>query len=140
MKSGQNLREHPFAPRALHAFSCFDIVVKHSRAFLIYNINNVGDRVQRYGPHKDFMLGKVLVQIERTKWYVQPGGSQNYGSFLRVFTTLCSTDCRVYVQHQFKELTIIYEINDSSAKYVNLKKNLIIQRFGLRYSGKEKIF
>ena len=28
------------------------------------------------------------------------------------------------------KLTIIYEINDSSAKYVNLKKNLIIRRFG----------
>ena len=28
-------------------------------------------------------------------------------------------------------LTIIYEINDPSAKDVNLKKNLIIRRFGL---------
>ena len=27
-----------FAPRASYAFSCFDIMVKHSRAFLIYNI------------------------------------------------------------------------------------------------------
>ena len=29
------------------------------------------------------------------------------------------------------KLTIIYEINDSNAKYVNLKKNLIMRRFGL---------
>ena len=27
------------APRASYAFSYFDIMVKHSRAFLIYNIN-----------------------------------------------------------------------------------------------------
>ena len=32
------------------------------------------------------------------------------------------------------KLTIIYEINDPSAKYVNLKKNLII-RFGLSPSS-----
>ena len=30
------LRSH-VAPRASYAFSCFDIMVKHSRAFLIYN-------------------------------------------------------------------------------------------------------
>ena len=29
------------------------------------------------------------------------------------------------------KLTIIYGINYSSAKYINLKKNLIIRRFGL---------
>ena len=28
-----------FAPRASYAFSCFDIMVKHSRAFFIYNFN-----------------------------------------------------------------------------------------------------
>ena len=30
---------HCFTPRASYAFSCFNIMVKHSRAFLIYNIN-----------------------------------------------------------------------------------------------------
>ena len=29
------------------------------------------------------------------------------------------------------KLTIICEINDPSAKYINLEKNLIIRRFGL---------
>ena len=33
------------------------------------------------------------------------------------------------------KLTIIYEINDLSAKYANLKKNLIIRRFGLSTSS-----
>ena len=33
------------------------------------------------------------------------------------------------------KLAIIYDINDPSAKYVNLKKNLIIQRFGLSPSS-----
>ena len=33
------------------------------------------------------------------------------------------------------KLTISYEINDPSAKYVNLEKNLITRRFGLSPSS-----
>ena len=44
------------------------------------------------------------------------------------------------------KLTIIYEINDPIAKYIDLEKNLIIRRFGLSLSsgvvrnGKKYIF
>ena len=44
----------------------------------------------------------------------------------------------VYVKadsHVSVWFTIIYEINDPSAKYVNLEKNLIIRRFGLSPSS-----
>ena len=40
--------------------------------------------------------------------------------------------CVALVTNKF---TIIYEINDSSAKYVNLKKNLTILCFGLSPSS-----
>ena len=40
--------------------------------------------------------------------------------------------CVALVTHK---LTIIYEINDSSAKYVNLKKKFVIRRFGLSPSS-----
>ena len=36
--------------------------------------------------------------------------------------------CAALVTYKF---TIIYEINDPNAKYINLEKNLIIRRFGL---------
>ena len=38
------------------------------------------------------------------------------------------------------QLTIIYETNDPSAKYVNLKKNLIIRRFGRSPSSGMVVF
>ena len=48
------------------------------------------------------------------------------------------------MMNQMTELTIIYEINDPSAKYVNLEKNLIVLRFGLSPSSgtvvREKYF
>ena len=39
-----------------------------------------------------------------------------------------------FIPH-ISKLSIIYEINDSTAKYVNVEKNLIIRRFGLSPSS-----